>query len=165
MFEAPTLADLLDSPALLGRIHRTAFKVKNVRHPHYLAPGTPARSNAAPTIVSRRGRAEVLVGSTGSERASSGILQVLARLRHQSPFQASHAPRLHCTPQGEVLIEADRFSQAEKSALTEAGLRLTALEPYSFRVGGLQLIVREGDRLTGVAEPRRDGAAAGPRSG
>ncbi|MCG6922149.1 MAG: gamma-glutamyltransferase [Acidobacteria bacterium] len=140
-----------------------AFKVKNQRHPHYLAPGAPARSNAAPTIVSSRGEAQVLVGSTGSERAASGILQVLARLRHQAPFDAAHAPRLHCTPEGEVLLEADRFSERSRRALTGAGLRLTTLDPYSFRVGGLQLIVRENGRLTGVSEPRRDGAAGGPR--
>jgi gamma-glutamyltranspeptidase / glutathione hydrolase len=140
-----------------------AFKVQNRRHPHYLRPGAPARSNAAPTFVVRDGRPRVVIGSTGSERMVSGILQVLARLLRQAPFEASHAPRLHCTPQGEVLWEADRFPGATKWALEKAGFRLTALDPYSFKTGGLQLLVREGSRMIGVSEPRRDGAAGGPR--
>jgi gamma-glutamyltranspeptidase len=48
-------------------------------------------------------------------------------------------------------------------ALKRAGFRLTPLEPYSFKTGGLQLLVRDGSRIVGVSEPRRDGAAAGPR--
>ncbi len=142
-----------------------AFKVKNQRHPHYLVPGAPARSNAAPAMVLSGGRPRVVVGSTGSERGTSGILQVLARLPRQSPFEASHAPRLHCTPEGEVPLELDRFAPAARLALTEAGMQLAPLDPYSFTIGGLQLIVRDGDGLTGVSEPRRDGAAAGPRDG
>ena len=139
-----------------------AFKVRNERHPHYVAPGAPARSNAAPTMVLDGDRPRVVLGSTGSERLTSGIFQVLVRLRHQTPFEASHAPRLHCTPEGRVRLEADRFTPEALLALREAGLRLTRLDPYSFKIGGLQLIVRDGDRLTGVSEPRRDGAAAGP---
>lgn len=140
-----------------------AFKVENQRHPHYLSPGAPARSNAAPTIVLHEGRPVAALGSTGSELMVSGIFQVLVRLRRQSPFEASHAPRLHCTPEGEVLWEQARFADGVGAALTRSGLRLTALDPYAFRVGGLQLIACRGVEMIGVSEPRRDGAAGGPR--
>lgn len=138
------------------------FKVQNEQHPHFLTPGAPARSNAAPAFVMGNDRPRVVIGSTGSERATSGVLQVLARLGHQSPFEASHAPRLHCTPEGEVPLEADRFTPETTLALEKEGLQLRPLDRYSFTIGGLQLIVREGRRLIGVSEPRRDGAAAGP---
>jgi gamma-glutamyltranspeptidase len=97
----------------------SGFKVKNRRHPHFLIPGAPARSNAAPAMIMAGGRPRVVVGSTGSERATSGILQVLGRLRHQSPFEASLAPRLHCTPEGEVKAQealASAQADAERPA-------------------------------------------------
>ncbi len=139
-----------------------AFKIKNLRHPHYLRPRAVARSNASPTIVFRGGEPWAAAGSSGSERLSSSIFQVLMRLRRQSPFEAVAAPRLHCTPQRLLLIEADRFAPACLDALLDHGFLIEVLEPFSFKVGGLQLVVREGEAFRGVADPRRDGAAAGP---
>ncbi len=139
-----------------------AFKIKNLRHPHYLRPGAVARSNAAPSIVFRGGVPWAAVGSSGSERLASSIFQVLVRLRRQAPFEAVAAPRLHCTPQRLLLIEADRFPPACLDALLDRGFLIEVLEPFAFKVGGLQLVVREGEAFRGVADPRRDGAAAGP---
>lgn len=139
-----------------------AFKVANERHPHFLRPGAPARSNAAPTIGLRNGRPWLAIGSSGSERMSSGIAQVLARLKSQDPFAAVHAPRLHATPTRGVLAEVDRMGHDSLEALQEAGFTIEPLDPYSFDVGGLQLVLRQDDGFVGVAEPRRDGAAAGP---
>lgn len=139
-----------------------AFKVKNRRHPHYLRPGMPARSNAAPTIVFRDGLPAVAIGSTGSERMASSIFQVLMRLRRQAPFDAVHAPRLHATPDGRVLIEADRYPRECLEALSRHRFIVEALEPYAFAMGGLQMAVRDGETFVGVGDPRREGAAAGP---
>lgn len=140
-----------------------AFKVENQKHPHYLRPGAPARSNAAPTIVLRDGRAHACVGSTGSERMTSGIFEVLLRLANGSaPFDAVHAPRLHCTPERKVIWEEDRFPRGHRDALLRHGFTVEAIEPYSFKMGGLQLAVRQDGQCVGVAEPRRDGAAGAP---
>ena len=138
-----------------------AFKIKNRRHPHYLRAGVPARSNAAPTIVVGPGRRVVAIGSTGSERMISGIFATLLRLRRQSPFDAVAAPRVHCTPDGEVIAEVDRLPTACRAAV-EARYPVKALEPYAFPFGGLQLSIRDGGEMTGVGEPRRDGYAATP---
>jgi len=139
-----------------------AFKVQNRRHPHFLRPGAVARSNAAPTLLLRGGRVAAAVGSTGSERLASAIFGVLVRLRTADPFTAVHAPRLHATPTGEVLLEAGRFPAPCRAALERHGFALEPLEPYAFKMGGLQLVTREDDHLTGVADPRRDGSASGP---
>ena len=138
------------------------FKIQNKNHPHYLRAGAVARSNAAPTILFRNGNPVIAVGSTGSERMVSGIFETLVRLQSQTPFEAVSAPRLHCTPEGEVLIEADRFSQECIQKLKQTKFTITELEPWSFSVGGLQLVTYDGQIYTGVGEPRRDGAAAGP---
>lgn len=139
-----------------------AFKIVAKKHPHYLEPGAVARSNAAPAIAVRDGRAHISVGSTGSERMLSGIFQVLVRLGSQDPFASVHAPRLHATPQRFLLIEGDRFDPACVERLRRRGYEIQNLEPYSFKFGGLHLAVFDGNRFHGVAEPRRDGAAAGP---
>ena len=110
----------------------------------------------------RDGQARAALGATGSERLASAIFQVLLRLRRQSPFEAVHAPRLHCTPEDLVLLEAERVPTATLEALGKRRFVVEALEPYSFRVGGLQLVVREDRGFCGVADPRRDGSAGGP---
>jgi gamma-glutamyltranspeptidase/glutathione hydrolase len=138
------------------------FKVENERHPHYLRPGAPARSNAAPTIVLRQGRPYACLGSTGSERMTSGIFEVLLRLRDSSAFDAVHAPRLHCTPERHVRWEEERFPKGFRDTLLAHGFTVEALEPYSFAAGGLQLAVRRDGQSIGVADPRRDGAAGAP---
>jgi gamma-glutamyltranspeptidase/glutathione hydrolase len=141
-----------------------AFKVENRRHPHFLRPGAPARSNAGPTILVRDGKPCAVIGSTGSERMTSGIFQVLVRLGHQSPFEAVHAPRLHCTPEGLVRLEAERFSPEVIDELTKHRFTCETLGPYSFATGGLQLGVWQGGVIDGVVDPRRDGAALSPNS-
>ena len=47
-------------------------------------------------------------------------------------------------------------------ALEQQGFEVDRREPYSFYLGCVQLVLRENGRLTGVADPRRDGAAGGP---
>jgi gamma-glutamyltranspeptidase/glutathione hydrolase len=137
-----------------------AFKIKNKKHPHFLRPGAVARSNATPTIVMQGGIPRIAVGSTGSERLASGIFQVLVRLGSQSPFQAVAAPRLHCTPEKDVLLEIERFSDKALQGLEKQGFRLVPRPPWSFSFGGLHLLLFDGKRICGAAEPRRDGAAA-----
>ncbi|MBN2000094.1 gamma-glutamyltransferase [candidate division KSB1 bacterium] len=139
------------------------FKIHDKAHPHYLRPGAVARSNAAPTLVLKDGRPIIAIGSTGSERMASGIFQVLIRLYlGQTPFEAVKAPRLHCTPESEIFIEAERFSPESIFLLRENGF---ILKPYpsawAFSSGGLHLIARTDSGYCGVADPRRDGAASG----
>jgi gamma-glutamyltranspeptidase/glutathione hydrolase len=136
-----------------------AFKVQNKRHPYYLLPGAPARSNAAPTIVLEHGRVQAVLGCTGSERLPSGIMATLVRLERQTAFEAVHGPRMHCTPEGLVLLESDGNDQAVVGALERAGLAVELLTRYSFRMGGIQLVAAHGGSYQGVADPRRDGAA------
>ena len=139
-----------------------AFKIANKKHPHFLRPGAVARSNAAPTIVLESGRARAALGSTGSERLASGLFQVLLRLGRQSPFEAVLAPRLHCTPKGVLQLERARFSEKCLQRFRRHGFKLHSFGPFSFKTGAVQLVSLEDGLFRGVADPRRDGAAAGP---
>ncbi|MET0105462.1 MAG: gamma-glutamyltransferase [Sedimenticola sp.] len=139
-----------------------AFKVENRRHPHYLRPGAVVRSNAVPSLICKGDNPTAALGSTGSERAPSGVFQVLVRLAMgQTPFEAVQAPRLHCTPEREVLLEAERFPDAVTKQLSSQGFNVHVLEPYAFKMGAIQLVVRNDEGIVGVADPRRDGAAIG----
>ncbi|MFN3242768.1 MAG: gamma-glutamyltransferase [Planctomycetota bacterium] len=137
------------------------FKVENQRHPHYLRPGVPARSNAAPTILLDPSGDAIAIGSTGSERMTSGIFTTLLRLERETPFEAVAAPRIHCTPEGRMLAEIDRLPETSRRHLRNL-FRVTPADPWAFSFGGLQLAVRRGGEFLGVGEPRRDGGAAGP---
>jgi len=72
------------------------------------------------------------------------------------------APRLHCSLEGKVAIEATRMRSDLPDALARHGFVVDVRDPYSFYLGCVQLVMRDGQRLVGVADPRRDGAAAGP---
>lgn len=139
------------------------FKLRNRRHPHFLRPGAIARSNACPTIVFKDNRPGYAIGSTSSERMVSGIFQVLVRLLSQSPFEAVKAPRLHCTPERQVFLEAGRFKPQALKLLKKHNFKLIPYHDWAFSVGGLHLAGQEPGKCWGVADPRRDGSASGPK--
>jgi gamma-glutamyltranspeptidase/glutathione hydrolase len=89
-------------------------------------------------------------------------LQVLLRLESQSPYEAVAAPRLHCSIKGKVSLEASRMRDDILPALRRSGFELDVREPWSFYLGCVQLLVRQGKTWVGVADPRRDGSAGGP---
>lgn len=142
--------------------YMSAFEYEDVSHPYYLRPGAIPWASVAPTITFRQRRPWMVIGSPGSERITPAILQVLLRLRSQKPYDAVNAPRLHCSMDGVVSLEASRMSDDIIEALQEHGFEIKERDPYSFYLGCVQLVVRRKDGWTGVADPRRDGSAGGP---
>jgi len=141
-----------------------AFEYTDASHPYYLRPNAVPWASVAPTIVFRGRMPWLAIGSPGSERITPSILQVLLRLADgYAPLAAVEAPRLHCSLNHKVSLEAERLPDAVPEALEAAGYNVDRREAYSFYLGCVQLVLRERDRFTGVADPRRDGSAAGPR--
>lgn len=141
--------------------YMSAFEYEDITHPYYLRPNAVPWASVAPTIAVRRSRPILAIGSPGSERITSSVLQVLLRLRRQSPYDAVAAPRLHCSLTGKVSLEASRMRDDIPRALEQLGFTIDAREPWSFYLGCVQLAMRDGKELVAVADPRRDGAAAG----
>jgi gamma-glutamyltranspeptidase/glutathione hydrolase len=139
-----------------------AFEDEDISHPYYLRPNGAPWASVAPTIVFRGRRPWLAIGSPGSERIVSAIAQVLLRLKRQSPFEAVDAPRLHCSLDGKVSLEAPRMRSDIPAVLKRHGFEIDERDPYSFYLGCVQLAMREEDRFIGVADPRRDGSAGGP---
>ena len=144
--------------------YMSAFEYDDISHPYYLRPNAVPWASVAPTIVFRDAEPWLAIGSPGSERITPSILQVLVRLhKKEPPLAAVDSPRLHCSIDGKVSLEAARMSDEIPRALEQQGFEVDRREPYSFYLGCVQLVLRDGKRLTGVADPRRDGSAGGPR--
>lgn len=141
----------------------SAFDLKDMSHPYHLRPNAAPWASVAPTLVFRRQKPWLAIGSPGSERIASTILQVLIRMKLQSPFDAVAAPRLHCSYSGKVSLEAASMRDDIPPLLESRGFDIDIREPMSFYLGCVQMVLREKDYFIGVADPRRDGAAGGPR--
>jgi gamma-glutamyltranspeptidase/glutathione hydrolase len=144
--------------------YMSAFDYEDVSHPYYMRPNAVPWASVAPTIVFRGRKPWLAIGSPGSERITPSILQVLLRLTHSTPLAAVDAPRLHCSLDGHVSLEGSRIRTDIPDALEKHGFTVIDREPYSFYMGCVQLVMRDGKEFIGVADPRRDGAAAGPGS-
>ncbi|GAB4249916.1 MAG: gamma-glutamyltransferase [Thermoleophilia bacterium] len=145
--------------------YMSAFEHEDISHPYYLRPNGVPWASVAPTIVFEGEEPWLVIGSPGSERITPSIFQVLLRLEEQSPFEAVDAPRLFCSTDGVVSLEAARMRTDIPEALERHGFTVRVRDPYSFYMGCVQLVLREDGRLIGVADPRRDGSAAGPKAG
>jgi gamma-glutamyltranspeptidase/glutathione hydrolase len=113
----------------------------------------------APTAVRRDGEAELVVGSAGSNRIRSALLQVLVNvLDRRLPVQdAVDAPRLHFEA-GTVFAEPG----ADVAALRTSGRPVTAFRAANLFFGGCQAVGRDPrtGTLEGGADARRGGAVA-----
>jgi gamma-glutamyltranspeptidase/glutathione hydrolase len=144
--------------------YMNAFEYEDVSHPYYLRPNANPWASVAPTILFRGRRPWIAIGSPGSDRITPSILQVLLRLKNSTPLAAVDAPRLHCSLTGKVSLEASRMRDDIPTAMGRHGFQVDVREPYSFYLGCVQVVMREKGGFIGVADPRRDGAAGGPKA-
>lgn len=139
-----------------------AFEHRDISHPYYMRPNSPPWASVAPTVVFRGRSPWLAIGSPGSERITPAILQVMLRLlAGRPPLEAVSAPRMHCSISGKVSLEATRMPDSIPKYLERRGFTIDVRNPMSFYLGCVQLVLREGKNLIGVADPRRDGAAVG----
>ncbi len=144
--------------------YMSAFEYDDITHPHYLRPNAVPWASVSPTIIFRGRKPWLVIGSPGSERIASTIIQVLLRLGKNSPYEAVAAPRLFCSLNGKVSLEASRMRDDITDALASKGFEIDVRNPYSFYLGCVQLIMRNRKgEFVGVADPRRDGSAKGPK--
>lgn len=141
--------------------YMSAFEYTDISHPFHLRPNAVPWASVAPTLILQGRRPWLALGSPGSKRITPAILQVLLRLERQSPMDAVTAPRLHCTLGGTVHLEGTRMRDDIPEALRQRGFRARFRDPYSFYMGCVQLVLRDKDGFTGVADLRRDGSAGG----
>jgi gamma-glutamyltranspeptidase/glutathione hydrolase len=116
-------------------------------------------SMMSPTVVvGDGGDVELVVGSAGSNRIRSAILQTIVGVidRGLSVRDAVEAPRLHFED-GVVFTEPG----VDVAALEQGEWTVNPFRSQNVFFGGVQAVERDAatGRLTGAGDPRRGGAA------
>jgi gamma-glutamyltranspeptidase / glutathione hydrolase len=132
---------------MLGEVHLAA----DVR------PGQRLNSMMAPSLLLQDGRPRLVVGSAGSTRLRSAVLQVVANVagRGLGVREAVDAPRIHV--EGGVAHCEDSATADELEA---AGFPVVRWRERNLFFGGVSAVeIREDGSLAAAGDPRRGGAA------
>jgi gamma-glutamyltranspeptidase / glutathione hydrolase len=140
----------------------TGIHLNNVMGEEDLSPlgfhshpaGQRMPSMMAPSVVVRDGEVELVLGSAGSNRIRSALLQTIVGVvdRGLSAPAAVDAPRAHF--EGGIVYHEPGLDPAgggEREIVRFHGLNLF--------FGGVQAVQRSGDDLIGAGDPRRGGVA------
>lgn len=115
----------------------------------------------APTLILEQGQVRAGLGSAGSNRIRSAVLQTtLNLLSGNDPQSAVDAPRIHLEAD---LLQAEPGVDEDALAWIEAGgQRVFRWKERNLFFGGVQIVTRdpEDGRLDGAGDPRRGGAVA-----
>jgi gamma-glutamyltranspeptidase/glutathione hydrolase len=124
---------------------------------HLHPAGRRMPSMMAPTIVMRDGEVELVLGSAGSNRIRSAILQtIVGSVDHDlDACAAVEAPRVHFEA-GVIYAEPGIVALAE---LAGVDARLVEFSEINLFFGGVQAVRRRDGVLTGAGDPRRGGVA------
>jgi gamma-glutamyltranspeptidase/glutathione hydrolase len=145
------------------------FVITPPDHPFVLAPRAMAYSSMSATILARDGKVGLVLGSPGSKRIISTVVQVISHWVDggEGLARAVAAPRVHVIGEDRLLVEDDGISATQLARLERRGFRVSRplsslsgvkLNPY---FGGVHAVARESSGWQGAADPRRDGRTAG----
>jgi gamma-glutamyltranspeptidase/glutathione hydrolase len=129
-------------------------------HPNSISANRRSVANMNPMIVARGGRPWVAMGTPGSRRITAALSQVAVNLiaYGQDLATAVAQPRLHWEA-GALHLEGG-FAEAEvEAARPLVSSRIVRRGPLDLYFGGIHAACVEGNRVIGVADPRRDGVA------
>ena len=128
---------------------------------HLHEPGARVPSMMAPTVVLRDGRPEMAIGSAGSNRIRSAIIQTVLGVvdRGLGAQEAVSAARIHV--EGREVDAEPGVDDAALERLEQAGWAVRRWDELNLYFGGVQAVARSPDtgRLTGGGDPRRGGVA------
>ena len=128
---------------------------------HRHEPGARVPSMMAPTVVLSEGAAEIALGSAGSNRIRSAILQtILAVVDHGLAAQdAVSRPRIHV--EGRELDAEPGIDGSALDRLEEGNWTVRRWSEQNLFFGGVQAVARnpQSGELSGGGDPRRGGVA------
>jgi gamma-glutamyltranspeptidase / glutathione hydrolase len=122
------------------------------RHPR----GRRMPSMMAPSVVMRDGEVELVLGSAGSNRIRSALLQtIVAVVDHGlTAKQAVEAPRVHFED-GVLYVEPG----IDETELQTVDQRIVRFRSPNLFFGGVQAVARVDGKITAAGDPRRGGVA------
>jgi gamma-glutamyltranspeptidase/glutathione hydrolase len=121
------------------------------RHP----AGRRMPSMMAPSVVMREGEVELVLGSAGSNRIRSALLQTIVGVVDHGMLagEAVEAPRVHFE---DGIVYAEPGIEVEQLG---ANWQVVSFGAPNLFFGGVQAVQLRGDLLTGAGDPRRGGVA------
>ena len=129
---------------------------------HRHEPGRRVPSMMAPTVVLRDGRAEIALGSAGSNRIRSAILQTILNIvdHGMGAAEAVNRDRLHYEA-GVVEAEPEVLDPDAFEALSRAGWEVRRWRERNLFFGGVQAVARDtrSGEWSGGGDRRRGGVA------
>jgi gamma-glutamyltranspeptidase/glutathione hydrolase len=129
---------------------------------HQSAPGTRISSMMAPTLLLQGGEVLAGLGSAGSNRIRSAVLQTTVNLlaHKMAPQQAVDAPRIHL--EAGVLHAEPGIDPALLDRIEAGGGEVVRWAERNLFFGGVQVVTRDpaSGALDGGGDPRRGGAVA-----
>lgn len=141
-------------------------------HPNELMPGKKPLHTLSPTMWTRRGRLELLLGTRGGHQQPQLLAQLAALLFHAEipAVEAVAMPRwttdqIVAGSESNIVAES-RYDRALVAALRDRGHELSCAADFEIGWGPVSIIQVGADGLCGVADPRVDTSAAlGPVTG
>ena len=128
---------------------------------HRHEPGARVPSMMAPTVVLREGVPEVALGSAGSNRIRSAILQTIIGVVDEGlpAEEAVRRPRVHY--EGGAVEAEPGIEASQLDALENDGWRVERWTEKNLYFGGVQAVARkaESGEVSGGGDPRRGGVA------
>jgi gamma-glutamyltranspeptidase/glutathione hydrolase len=128
---------------------------------HRHEPGRRIPSMMAPTVVLRDGEPEVALGSAGSNRIRSAILQTILAVVDQGlgAQEAVERPRVHF--EGGAVDAEPGVDEEALRGLERDGWPVQRWRERNLYFGGVQAVARDPDsgEFSGGGDPRRGGAA------
>lgn len=130
---------------------------------HVHPAGHRMTSMMSPTIVTQDGKVRLSVGSAGSNRIRSAILQTISSVLDfdMSIKEAIEAPRIHTEGHAQIVELEHGIASEAVSQLSGAGHQISLWKEKNLFFGGVQGVTcdpRNGE-LNGAGDPRRGGVA------
>ncbi len=129
---------------------------------HAIAPGRRVPSMMAPTVVLREGEIELGLGSAGSNRIRSAIVQMIVRAVEEGmgADEAVRAPRLHF--EAGIVQAEPGIDEGALARIEAGGVPVVRRPAINLFFGGAQAVARDraSGELSGGGDPRRGGAVA-----
>lgn len=128
---------------------------------HQSAPGERISSMMSPSLILDDGQVRAGLGSAGSNRIRSAVLQTtLNLLSGVDPQTAVDAPRIHL--EGGLLQAEPGVDEAALARIEATGQEVFRWNERNLFFGGVQIVTRDPGTgaLDGAGDPRRGGAVA-----
>ncbi len=124
---------------------------------HLLSPGERLQTMMSPVLALKDGRPVLAIGSGGSNRLRTAILQTVVNvIDFGMPLeQAILAPRVHFE---EDVLQLEGGIEADVAFTLSAQYEVNRWSERSMFFGGAHAVAREGDHWTAAGDPRRGGS-------